>query len=163
MVDVYKADIENLQKIVVEKKLSKIEIDNEYCRMLEKYGLESRLNSHGVKVLRKILDKFWTGKRLDDQELTIAFGLCPKIVLYDKIVFRVLDMVTEIESECTHRWGVPNPPMKSMLVIKQMVEYNPDYETTATPLINAIWTGQPLEEVVSKLNEIERTVEENLR
>ncbi|MCH8331723.1 MAG: hypothetical protein IH946_10180, partial [Bacteroidetes bacterium] len=88
---------------MIKDKLPQLEIDNEYSRLTELYALDQVLTKRGYKNLKKITDKYWSGMRLDDQELGIAYMLCPKIILYEKVKYRMLDMVNEIEEECKKR------------------------------------------------------------
>ena len=137
--------INNYAKMIDDKK-PKVEIDNELCRLKEKYGLGTRLNRRGYKKLKRILDKYWSGKRLDNQELTVAYAMCPKIILYEKITFRMFDMIHELEEECIQRWGDISPPLKPNTELIQMTEPNPDYLEFAIPALDSITTNVPFEE-----------------
>lgn len=134
--DKFKKELRNLDSMMKSK--SQLDIDNEVAKMKERYGLDSILNNRGYKNLKKILDKFWSGKRLDDQELSLAYILCPKIILYEDIKFRIFDMITEIEEECKDRWGSTNSPINASKVVKNMVEPNPNYTKFAIPIIDTI-------------------------
>lgn len=147
MSEKFEEDLKNLNSMIKEKK-PQLDIDNECAKMKERYGLDSVLNKRGYKNLKKILDKFWSGKRLDDQELTLAYILCPKIILYEDIQFRVFDMVNELEAECKERWGNLTTPMNPSRVVKNMVEANPDYTKLAIPIIDSVWKQIPFEEAL---------------
>ncbi len=123
----FKQELIHFRDMVESGKYTEIELDNESSRLKEMYSLESKLSDVGYKNLKRILDKYWSGKRLDDQELTIAYILCPKIILYEKVVFRIYDMINEIEDECKQRWGFATPSVKFSRVIMNMCEPNPDY------------------------------------
>jgi len=140
-------DIENFRKMVNEKQ-PQLDIDNEYSRLTELYALDQVLTKRGYKNLKKITEKFWSGMRLDDQELSIAYILCPKIILYEKVKYRMLDMVNEIEEECKKRWGFLSPPRRTMYVINQMCEKNPDYVDGANTIILAIWQNMTIEQAL---------------
>lgn len=148
--DKFKKDLENLNSMVNNKKPQR-EIDNEVSKMKERYGMDSKLNNRGYKNLKKILDKFWSGKRLDDQELTLAYILCPKIILYEDVKFRVLDMVNEIEDELMDRWGSKSSPINPSKVVKNMIEPNPEYVEMATALIDCVWQRITLKESLENL------------
>jgi len=133
----FKKELEQFKQMIKDN-LPKIELDNELSRLKEKYGLGQRLNERGHKAMKKILDKYWTGTRLDDQELKFAYFLLPKIILYEKVSFRVLDMVSEIEGECKHRWGVEIPPLTNNQALQSMMESNPDFEKNATQALDKV-------------------------
>jgi len=133
----FKKELRDLDSMMKENK-PQLEIDNEVAKMKERYGLDSILNNRGYKNLKKILDKFWSGKRLDDQELSLAYILCPKIILYEDIQFRIFDMIHEIEEECRNRWGSTNSPINASVIVKNMVEPNPNYTKSAIPIIDTI-------------------------
>ncbi len=136
--DKFKKALENLNSMIRNKE-PQLEIDNEVAKMKERYGMDHILNNRGYKNLKKILDKFWSGKRLDDQELTLAYILCPKIILYEDVKFRVFDMINEIEDELMARWGSKNSPLNPSKIVKNMVETNPDHVELATPIIDCVW------------------------
>jgi len=149
-------------KQMIDNKFPQLEIDNESSRLKEKYGLGTRLNQRGYKQLKKILDKFWTGKRLDDQELTLAYVLCPKIILYEEVKCRVLDMVAEIEQECKQRWGDVTPPLKPNRAIKTMTEKNPDCVSGAISVIDVIWKDITIEEAIEQERLMEQTIDRKI-
>ncbi len=136
--DKFKIALENLNSMISSDK-PQMDIDNEVSKMKERYGMDTKLNNRGYKNLKKILDKYWSGKRLDDQELTLAYVLCPKIILYEDVQFRVLDMVNEIENELMERWGSKSSPINPAKVVKNMIEPNPEYVELGLPIIDCVW------------------------
>jgi len=144
----FETDMENFRKMVKDKK-TQLELDNEYSRLTELYALDQVLTQKGYKNLKKITEKFWSGMRLDDQELAIAYILCPKIILYEKVKYRMLDLVNQIEEECKKRWGYLSPPRKSMMVINNMCEKNPDYVDGSNTIILAIWQNMTINETLN--------------
>lgn len=124
--DEFKDDMMKLVKyILLEKEPYKI--DNEKSKMKEKYCLSDRLNDYGYKTLKQIMKQYWEGKRLDDQQLTLAYILLPKIVLYEDVPYRIYDMVAELEQECEKRWGSPTPTVKPNKALFKMTESNPNF------------------------------------
>ncbi len=142
----FKKELQKYADMVCENKESKMVIDNEQSRLKEKYGLSHKLNDYGYRTLKRTLKKYWEGKRLDDQELTISYILLPKLILYEKIQFRMLDMVNELENENKKRWGDDMPPTKNMIVIKNMLEENPDFIEDGWAILDGI-TTKHLEEL----------------
>lgn len=133
---------------MIKNKKPQLEIDNEYSRLSEKHALEKKLTQKGYINLKRITEKFWSGIRLDNQELGIAYVLCPKLILYEKITYRMLDLVLELEKEVEKRWGTPVPPQSSMMATMKMVEPNPDYVKDSQLIIMSVWQNLPMSRVI---------------
>lgn len=147
MYEKFEKELDSFKKMIKEGE-PELEIDNEYSRLSEKYALGDKLTQRGYKNLKKISEKYWSGVRLDDQELTLAYVLCPKIILYEKVTYRMLDMVAEIESEVEKRWGSINPPIKLMAVCRKLIEPNPDYVDNSFILILSAWKEIPFSKAI---------------
>lgn len=134
----FKKELQTYADMIVNDKESEMEIDNEQSRLKEKYGLDHKLNDYGYKTLKRTLNKYWEGKRLDDQELTVAYCLLPKIILYEQVQFRILDLVNELQDEVEKRWGEDTPPINNRKGLINMLEENPDFIPYGIPILDGI-------------------------
>ena len=140
-------DIDKFRKMIKDK-IPQLEIDNEYSRLTELYSLDQVLTKRGYKNLKRITDKYWSGMRLDDQELGLAYLLCPKIILYEKVKYRMLDMVNEIEEECRKRWGFLSPPRRVITIVNQLCEKNPDFIDGSNTILLSIWQNMTINDTL---------------
>lgn len=157
MYEKFEKDLDDF-RLMIKNKKPQLEIDNEYSRLTETYGLDTKLSEQGYKKVKKTLDKYWSGKRLDNQELGVAYILCPKIILYEKVKFRILDMIIELEQECEARWGTINPPINASKIIMQMCEPNPDYIEHSVELIISVWKDVSLKKAIEGMALAEKLV-----
>lgn len=90
----------------VYKKQTIIEIKNEFKKLKQKYAINVRLNRLGIQRAEKLIEKYWMGKRMVDDEFILALSIIPMYYYSELCQSGAGEIIKSIYSEAEKRFGV---------------------------------------------------------
>ena len=125
----------------VYKKQNIDEIKNGFKQLVQKYAINVRLNKFGIQRAEKLIEKYWGGHRLTDDEFVIAASIIPMYYYGELRQSGAVEIIKAIYSEADKRFGINWKNQINPKTIKQYHFDNPLFE--AKYLFLTAWSIKP--------------------
>lgn len=109
----------------VYKKENTVEIKNDFKQLVQKYAINVRLNKFGIQRAKKLIEKYWEGQRLPDDEFVIAASIIPMYYYGELRQIGAIEIIKAIYLEAEQRFGINWQDYINPKTIKQYHFDNP--------------------------------------